>query len=258
MAGFVLFAAFAIIIELALEWGGADYPWNSSVIIGLLCGGCVSLLLFALWELRAGDRAMIPPSVVRRREVWASSLYLGMFSGAMLVFSYYMPIYFQAVKGVSALLSGVYMLAGIGPQIFMAIFSGAVSKSSSKIQPVLVEIYSVVDLFRIHSWKDEKLPTLGLGQCCACCAWCWSDDYLDCSRNSRAVGHVSIRGRAGARLWYANSEYLHLLSACLHTIEPVAGVSHLFFVSATPSISLYPILFLSISRTAQMHSNNFH
>lgn len=133
MAGFVLFAGFAIMIELALEWGGADYPWNTSLVIGLLCGGGVAVVLFALWELRVGDRAMIPPSVVRRREVWTSSLYLGLFSGAMLVFSNYMPIYFQAVKGVSALLSGVYMLAGIGPQILMAIFSGAVSKSSLKI-----------------------------------------------------------------------------------------------------------------------------
>lgn len=126
--GFVLFAGFAIMVELALEWGGSDYAWNSAVIIGLFCGGVVSLAVFISWELHVGDRAMIPPAVMRKRQVWTASLFFGLFSGAMLVFSYYMPIYFQAVKGVSALLSGVYVLAGIGPQIVMAISLAHISE----------------------------------------------------------------------------------------------------------------------------------
>lgn len=128
LTGFVFFAAFAVMVELALSWGGSDFPWNSPTVIGLLCGGVVSLVVFAAWEHRIGDKAMIPASVARRREVWSASLYLGFFSGALLCFSYYMPIYFQAVKQVSALMSGVYLLSGILPQLLMAILSGALSK----------------------------------------------------------------------------------------------------------------------------------
>ncbi|KAK6225585.1 efflux pump [Colletotrichum tabaci] len=125
LTGFLFFAGFAVMIELALSWGGSDYPWNSPTVIGLFCGAGVSLAIFVAWEHRVGDDAMIPGSVACRREVWSASLYLGFFSGALLCFSYYMPIYFQAVKGASALMSGVYLLSGILPQLVMAILSGA-------------------------------------------------------------------------------------------------------------------------------------
>ncbi|OIW25670.1 efflux pump [Coniochaeta ligniaria NRRL 30616] len=124
LTGFSFFAGFAVMVELALSWGGSDYAWNSPTVIGLFCGGGVSLAIFAAWEHRVGDDAMIPASVARRHEVWSASLYLGFFSGALLCFSYYMPIYFQAVKGASALTSGVYLLSGILPQLVMAITSG--------------------------------------------------------------------------------------------------------------------------------------
>lgn len=128
LTGFVFFAGFAVMVELALSWGGSDYAWNSPTVIGLFCGGGVTFVIFVAWEHRVGDGAMIPASVARRREVWSASLYLGFFSGALLCFSYYMPIYFQAVKGVSALTSAVYLLCGILPQLVMAIMSGALSK----------------------------------------------------------------------------------------------------------------------------------
>nr|AAD34558.1 unknown [Aspergillus terreus] len=125
--GFVLFAGFAIMISLALEWGGSDYAWNSSVIIGLFCAAGVSLVLFGCWERHVGGAvAMIPISVASRRQVWCSCFFLGFFSGALLIFSYYLPIYFQAVKNVSPTMSGVYMLPGIGGQIVMAIVTGAI------------------------------------------------------------------------------------------------------------------------------------
>jgi cyanate permease len=128
LIGFVFFAGFAVMIELALSWGGSDYAWNSPTVIGLFCGSGISLVIFVAWEHHVGDDAMIPASVARQREVWSASLYLGFFSGALLCFSYYMPMYFQAIKGVSALRSGVYLLSGILPQLVMAIMSGVLSK----------------------------------------------------------------------------------------------------------------------------------
>lgn len=116
-------------VELALAWGGSDYAWGSVTILGLFFGSLVFLMTFVAWERRVGDAAMIPPSVVCKLEVWSSSLYLGFLSAGMLICSYYLPIYFQAVKGVSALFSGVYMLPGVLPQIAMAVTSGALSKS---------------------------------------------------------------------------------------------------------------------------------
>jgi hypothetical protein len=122
--GFIIFAGFAVQILLALEWGGTTYPWNSSHIIGLFCGAGLTLIVFAAWEVRIGDVAMIPLSVIRQRVVWSSCLVMALFFGQVLTTIYYLPIYFQSVKGYSPIRSGVDLLPTILPQITFAILSG--------------------------------------------------------------------------------------------------------------------------------------
>lgn len=116
-------------ILMALQWGGVKYTWNSGTIIGLFCGGAGTLGLFVAWEYRVGDSAMLPFSILRKTVVWCSSLVIGFFFASLLVFSYYLPIYFQTVKGVSPTLSGVYMLPSVLSQIVTAILSGVLGES---------------------------------------------------------------------------------------------------------------------------------
>jgi MFS family permease len=122
--GFVLFAPFAIMLLLALQWGGFKYAWSSAIIIGLFCGSAGMLLVFGTWEYRVGEGAMIPSYMVRQRIIWTSCLTMGCFFGALLTVTYYLPIYFQAVKGVAPGLSGVYVLPSILSMIIMAVTSG--------------------------------------------------------------------------------------------------------------------------------------
>jgi hypothetical protein len=109
---------------LALEWGGTKYPWNSARVIGLFCGAAGNFVVFLAWEYKRGDTAMIPFGMVKQSIVWSSCVATFFFAGALLISSYYMAIYFQAVRGVSPLLSGVYLLPSIISQMSMAIFSG--------------------------------------------------------------------------------------------------------------------------------------
>lgn len=155
LTGFVLFASFAVMILLALEWGGTQYQWNSAMIIGLFCGGIGLLALFTAWEYRVGDGAMIPYSMARRRIVWCSCLVTGLFFGSLLVFTYYLPIYFQAVRGVSPALSGVYLLPGMLSQMVMALVSGVLGKYPSFI----VEIPGL-PTDQVGSWKIRILPSM--------------------------------------------------------------------------------------------------
>ena len=124
IVGFAIFAPAAVQLLLALQWGGTRQPWNSSVVIGLFCGAAGTLCLFLVWEYRKGDDAMVPFSMIRIKTVWSSCLFTFLFIGAMLSMSYYLPIYFQAVKGVSPTLSGVYLLPSILSQIFLSMLSG--------------------------------------------------------------------------------------------------------------------------------------
>ncbi|THV76873.1 MFS general substrate transporter [Aureobasidium pullulans] len=124
LVGFALFAPAIIQILLALQWGGTQYAWNSATVIGLFCGGAATLLVFLTWEYFKGDDAMIPLSMVRQRIFWSSCMTVFFTFSSMLCVNYYLPIYFQAVRGASPTMSGVDLLPSIISQMIFAILSG--------------------------------------------------------------------------------------------------------------------------------------
>jgi hypothetical protein len=129
LIGFILFAPAAIMFLLALQFGsGYTYAWDSAVIIGLLCGAGVNAIVFCAWEWHMGSRAMIPGPLLRQRTVWVAALLNICLMGSMIVGSNYLPIYFQAVKGMGPTLSGVAILPSLLSQLFLAIISGATGK----------------------------------------------------------------------------------------------------------------------------------
>lgn len=140
---------------LALEWGGNAYPWGSATVIGLFCGSAVNLAIFLWWEHREGDKAMIPFSILRIRIVWCACVVIFFMFGGMLINAYYLSIYFQAVKGVKPMLSGVYLLPSIMSQMLLAVVSGVLGeilKSSSRWQTNKLSESSWL-LFTMDYWK---------------------------------------------------------------------------------------------------------
>jgi hypothetical protein len=127
--GFLLFAPTSIMFLLALEWGGTTYPWEDAKIIGLFCGSAGMLAVFLAWEYKEGDSAMIPFSMLKNRVVYTASLTIFFFFGALLLTAYYLSIYFQGVKGVTPMFSGVYLLPGILSQMVGAVSSGLLGMS---------------------------------------------------------------------------------------------------------------------------------
>lgn len=124
LAGFALFAPWAIMILLALEYGGNTHPWDSATVIGLLIGGVATLAVFISWEKRVGDNAMIPLNIIRKREIWTACLTMVFLFTALFGASYYLPIYFQSIKGASPFQSGLYILPSILTQLIFAVLSG--------------------------------------------------------------------------------------------------------------------------------------
>ncbi|KAL4735586.1 hypothetical protein BDV11DRAFT_211877 [Aspergillus similis] len=110
LLGFALFAPAAVMFLLVLEYGGQEYPWNSSTVIGLFCGAGATAVIFLLWEYRAGRDAMIPFHLICQRITYCSFIFVTTTFGLTIVVIFYTPIYFQAVMGDSALISGVNLL----------------------------------------------------------------------------------------------------------------------------------------------------
>ncbi|KAJ8132912.1 hypothetical protein O1611_g722 [Lasiodiplodia mahajangana] len=105
--GVVLVAGSIVSFLLALQYGGVDYAWKSSTVIGLLVGFVTIVMVLAVWENYQGEYAMLTPRLVMQRSLWAPALFQFFFAGGYFLLLYYLPIYFQSVKGASPIKSGV-------------------------------------------------------------------------------------------------------------------------------------------------------
>jgi hypothetical protein len=94
------------------------------MVIGLFCGSAVGLVIFFGWEYTRGETAMIPLPMLTRKVIASSCLTMFFTVANMFVASFYMAVYFQAARGVSPMLSGVYLLPSILTQLLFGITSG--------------------------------------------------------------------------------------------------------------------------------------
>lgn len=133
LVGFALFAPAVTMLLLAIIWGGNKFPWKSSTIIGLFCGAGATAIVFALWEVRRGEKAMIPPRIIRKQLVISGCVINFLSMASNLTLSYYLPLWFQAVKGASPLKSGVMVLPLAIAQSIGAIVAGKFGERQSDV-----------------------------------------------------------------------------------------------------------------------------
>ena len=116
LAGCLGFIPAVVMLLLALQWGGdgsKEHAWNSATIIGLFCGAGVSLILFLIWEHYQGDDAMLPLKFFRDLTIIASCLYGFALLGGYVVVGYFLPEWFQIIKGANPQSSAVMLLPNV-------------------------------------------------------------------------------------------------------------------------------------------------
>jgi predicted MFS family arabinose efflux permease len=127
--GNLVFLPGIVCLILALQYGGTTWSWSNARIIVLLVLCAILVAIFIGIQIWKQEDATVPPRIVKMRSI-AASLWFGFFQGAsMMVCLYYLPIWFQAVKGVSAEKSGIMLLPFVLSTVVGALSSGfAVSK----------------------------------------------------------------------------------------------------------------------------------
>lgn len=128
LIGCVLFVSSIVMLFIALQWGGGEYDWNSATIIGLFVGFVVSILLFIAWQIRQREAALIPFCLLNDCSVMLSIIFGFLFMGAFVVPVYYLPEWFQIVKGASPMRSGVMLLPSVCSQVFGSAVSGVAGR----------------------------------------------------------------------------------------------------------------------------------
>ncbi|KAF7905078.1 uncharacterized protein EAF01_005599 [Botrytis porri] len=137
--GLVLFAASITMLLLALQWGGVDYAWSSSVIIGLFVGFVVVLLLFIFWDIRRADSGLIPIRIFTVNRNPALLCIAAFFvNGPFQIVIYWLPIWFQGVLGSSPTASGVNFLPTVVADVLAAFIGSAFASQLGWWNPFLI------------------------------------------------------------------------------------------------------------------------
>ncbi|HEX4774738.1 MAG TPA: MDR family MFS transporter [Candidatus Saccharimonadales bacterium] len=121
--GAALLSVGSVCLLLATVWGGTNYAWASTQIIGLLIAGVVLAVSFVLWERRAKEP--IIPLHLFKNDIFTVSVLLSLLSGiAMFAAILYIPVYQQTVRGFSPTKSGLLMLPLVLGLLVAGITSG--------------------------------------------------------------------------------------------------------------------------------------
>ncbi|PYI03007.1 MFS general substrate transporter [Aspergillus sclerotiicarbonarius CBS 121057] len=123
--GTCVFLPGIICVLLALQWGGTTYAWNNGRIIALLVLFGVLISIFIVLQMLEKEKATVPPRLIKNRNVWGAALFSFCVGGSFFVFIYYLPIWFQAIKGVSATKFGIMNLPMLLSVVIFSIVAGA-------------------------------------------------------------------------------------------------------------------------------------
>ncbi|KAL5346590.1 hypothetical protein ACLOAV_008297 [Pseudogymnoascus australis] len=137
-SGIVIILGAVICYVLALQWGGATLPWSDSKIIGLFIGFALLMILFCANEWYLGERAMLPPRLLKNRYIWQGMTYSFFIAGTYFITLYYLPIYFQVIDNVSPIQSGVRNLPLILAITVATITSGVGITVTQRATPFMV------------------------------------------------------------------------------------------------------------------------
>ncbi|KAJ6460931.1 major facilitator superfamily transporter [Mycena sanguinolenta] len=142
----VIFVPGITALLLALQWGGSKYHWKSGVEIVLFILFGVLISIFIALQIWNKDQATIPPRIVRQRSIFAGVAFLTVLSGSSNIVAYYLPIYFQAIKGVAATNSGIDILPRKLALIPASMIAGVAATAIGYYTPFLILSSIVVAL----------------------------------------------------------------------------------------------------------------
>ena len=150
--GNTIFIASSTSFLIPLTWGGVQYPWNSWHTLAPLLIGVAGMALFCVYEKRWAVEPTIRLDLLRSYNL-AYSLYAALIN-ALIVYGalYFLPLYFEAVRGYSPILSGVALFPATLTVAPVSIISGTIITKTGDFHAV--------------TWVGWIATTLGCGVMC--------------------------------------------------------------------------------------------
>ncbi|WQF76343.1 Putative major facilitator superfamily, MFS transporter superfamily [Colletotrichum destructivum] len=139
----------SLMVLLALDFGDVTHPWSSATVICLMVFGAVVIGIFLVNEWKFAANPVLP---LRLLSSWSKAAAYSVFAFNSYVFigiAYYLPLYSQAVLGVDALTSGLYLLPLVVSCSLSAACAGVFIQQTGR--------------YRVLMYAAQVLLTLGTG-----------------------------------------------------------------------------------------------
>lgn len=133
LPGLLLFIPAVVMLLLAVQWGGNKHAWRSATVIGLIIGFAGLMGCFAYWQWRQGEDASITFRIARQRSVWSAVMLSFFGMGSIQLIAYYLPMYFQVIKGNTPVQSGIRFLPTVLGNLVSSIVTGGLGMCSYKV-----------------------------------------------------------------------------------------------------------------------------
>nr|GAT55040.1 major facilitator superfamily transporter [Mycena chlorophos] len=124
--GTIIFVPAIVCLLLALQWGGSTYAWGNGRIIALFVLFGVLITAFIAVQIWRQEDATVPPRIMKQRSILFGSIFSMSLGSSFFILVYYLPIWFQAIKGVSAVKSGIDNLPMILSLVIASLVAGGV------------------------------------------------------------------------------------------------------------------------------------
>lgn len=157
--GSLLFAGALCSGIMAMLFGGALYTWGNGRIIGLLCCSGVLWIFFSIQQATATftttEDRIVPIDILRSWEMWVLIIQTGCAISMLFITIYYIPLYFQFVRGESAIRSAVDLLPFLFTSVFAMLISGRLMTILSYYKPWFITGSSLALIMSVCLYTTE-------------------------------------------------------------------------------------------------------
>ena len=123
IVGALLMMSAAVLLLLALSWGGRRFEWISFELGGLLLASAILWGLFA-WRLMTTLEPFLPLTVLGNPVVRCATLAGACNMGTLVGMTIFVPLYFEVVLHLSASQSGMALIPLMGATVMMSTVTG--------------------------------------------------------------------------------------------------------------------------------------
>lgn len=163
--GTVSFVTSIVCLLLALQWGGTTYTWGNGRIVALLVLFVVFISVFIGIQIWKKETATVPPRIVTQRSIAAAMWSQFCVGAAMMTMIYYIPVWLQAIKAVSAIKSGIDLLPLILALVVSSITAGFLVTKVGYYTPFMIAngVIMSIGAGLITTWTPSTMHQKWIG-----------------------------------------------------------------------------------------------